>query len=156
MKETARIAELFEKIYNGDSWIGESLMNTLENIPAESVAKRIAPRWNTAWEIVNHIISWRENVLQRVQGTVTHEPDDNYITPVKDTSEKAWQKTLQALKNSQEKWIAFLQKMDEEDLEKIYANKYSSYYNNIHGIIQHDAYHLGQIILLVKNTVDNE
>jgi uncharacterized damage-inducible protein DinB len=151
MTETKRITELFEEIYNGDPWIGESLMGTLENISVETAAKKIGP-WNSIWEIVNHIISWRENVLQRVQGSVINSPADNYFTPVSDQSEKAWQNTLQDLKNSQEKWIGFLPEMNEADLEKIYPNNNASYYNNIHGIIQHDAYHLGQIVLLAKKS----
>ncbi|MCW3094171.1 MAG: hypothetical protein JWP81_5240 [Ferruginibacter sp.] len=150
MNETERITELFEDIYDGDSWIGVSLVETLQNISAEKAAKKVALQWNTIWEIVNHVISWRDNVLQRVKGMITQSPADNYFTPVKDQSEKAWQDTLSALKNSQQQWITFLQKMPGEDLEKIYKNNNASYYKNIHGILQHDAYHLGQIVLLAK------
>ena len=149
MKETTRIAELFEKLYDGDSWIGESLVGTLQNIPAAAAAKKTEP-WNSIWEIVNHIIHWRENVLSRVQGNIMNAPQDNYFKPVKDQSEEAWANTLTELKKTQDRWLAFLQKMDEADLEKIYPNNQASYYHNIHGIGQHDAYHLGQIILLAK------
>ena len=40
--------------------------------------------------------------------------------------------------------------MNEEALDEIYPNNNASYYKNIHGIIQNDAYHLGQIVLLWK------
>ncbi|MBC7889306.1 MAG: DinB family protein [Ferruginibacter sp.] len=151
MKETERIAGLFEDIYNADPWIDVTLLATLENISAEIASKKITPRWNSVWEILIHIIKWRENVLQRVQGIVIDSPADNYFTVVSDQSEKAWQHTLQDLKNSQQKWIAFLEKMEEEDFDKIYPANGGSYYKHIHGIIQHDAYHLGQIVMLVKN-----
>ena len=39
---------------------------------------------------------------------------------------------------------------DESDFDKIYPSNKMSYYEHIHGIIQHDAYHLGQIVLLTK------
>jgi len=149
MKETARISEIFEKTYDGDSWVGETLMGTLKNISPEKAAKKIDP-WNSIWEITNHIINWRENVLKRVQGNITNAPRNNYFEPVKDQSEQAWKKTLQSLKDSQDHWIAFLEKMSEADLEKIYPDNNASYYHNIQGILQHDAYHLGQIILLAK------
>src|SRR6478735_8970094 len=132
MKETERITKLFEEIYDGDSWVGVSLVDTLKNISAEKAAKKIRPNWNSIWEIVVHIISWRDNVFQRVHGAITHEPDNNYIRPVEDPSEKEWQKTLLALKNSQEEWIQFLNQMEDEDLEKIYQGNNSSYYKNIH------------------------
>ncbi|MEO5890758.1 MAG: DinB family protein [Ferruginibacter sp.] len=151
MKETARIAKLLEDIYEGDPWIDVTLTGTLKNISPAGAANKIDP-WNSIWEIVNHIISWRETVLQRVQGIVVDSPADNYFKPVTDQSENAWQRTLQDLKISQDKWNTFLEKMTEDDLEKINPKNNSSYYNNIHGIIQHDAYHLGQIVLLAKKS----
>ncbi|MEJ7586378.1 MAG: DinB family protein [Ferruginibacter sp.] len=149
MKETKRISGLFTDIYNGDSWIGETLSGVLANVSAADAAKKTAP-WNSIWEIVNHIISWRDNVLLRVQGNIMKTPAGNYFTPVTDQSDTAWKNTLHELKLSQEKWINFLQIMLEEDLENIYPNNNNTYYHNIHGIIQHDAYHLGQIVLLAK------
>ncbi len=150
MNEIKHITTLFRDIYNGDPWIDITLMGTLENISAETAAKRISPHCNTVWEILNHIISWRENVLQRVQGKIMITPGNNYFTAVIDQSSTAWDNTLQALKNSQMEWIAFLQKLNEADLEKIYPGNDAAYYKNIYGIVQHDAYHLGQIILLMK------
>ncbi|MEP7108015.1 MAG: DinB family protein [Ferruginibacter sp.] len=156
MKETERIATLFVDIYNGEPWVDVTLMGTLKNLTAETAAKKVNPSWNSIWEIVKHITSWRENVLQRVQGNITQSPPDNYFTPVRDQSEKAWQDDLKALKNSQQQWIAFLHGINEDDLGKIYPGNSASYYKNIHGIIQHDAYHLGQIVLLAKAVGDEK
>ncbi len=49
----------------------------------------MSPHCNTVWEIVNHIISWRENVLQRLQGKIMITPDNNYFTIVTDQSSTA-------------------------------------------------------------------
>jgi uncharacterized damage-inducible protein DinB len=149
MKETQRISELFEDMYNGESWIGVSLLDTLQNIPAATAARKEAP-WNSIWEIVNHVISWRENVIKRVQGNTVTSPENNYFEPVTDQSDAAWKKTLAALKESQDKWTEFLRQMDDGDLDIHYPGNNASYYKNIHGIVQHDAYHLGQIVLLAK------
>lgn len=150
MKVTERISELFEDLYDGEPWLDVTLVGTLENISAEVAAKKINPQRNSVWEIVNHIISWRGNVFQRVQGITILSPADNYFLPVINQSDKAWQETLLGLKDSQEKWIAFLHGLDEADLEKTYPVNHASYYKHIQGIIQHDAYHLGQIVLLCK------
>lgn len=152
MKEAERIAGLLQDIYNGVPWLDVTWMGTLDKITAEKAAKKVAPQWNSIWEIVNHIIRWRQNVLQRVQGSLTKSPADNYFAPITNQSEKEWQNTLQDLEKSQEEWIAFLQKMNDVELEKIHPDNNSSYYKNIHGIIQHDAYHLGQVVLLAKKT----
>ncbi len=39
--------------------------------------------------------------------------------------------------------------------EKIYPPEGQTYYEHIHGNIQHDAYHLGQIVMLAKHPTNN-
>ncbi len=151
MKETERIIELFADLYDGQPWIAVNITDNLKNLSAEKAARKLTPRHNSIWEIVNHLVAWRDNALQRVQGVAMKTPADNYFKPVADTSEAAWQETLQALKTSQEQWVAFLRNFDETDFEKKYKPNSLSYYKHIHGIIQHDAYHLGQIVLLAKD-----
>jgi uncharacterized damage-inducible protein DinB len=150
MKETKRITKLLDDIYQGSPWIDVNLTGALKNISAEQAAKKVSPQWNSIWEIVNHLISWRLNVLQRIQDEVIDSPANNYFTPVKDVSEEAWQNTLKKLEDSQQQWMLVLEKFKKKDLEKNYPANGMSYYEHIQGIIQHDAYHLGQIVLLAK------
>jgi uncharacterized damage-inducible protein DinB len=150
MKETKRIAKLLDDIYQGSPWIDVNLTSTLTNISAEQAAKRVAPQWNTIWEIVNHLVSWRLNVLQRIQDKVVASPAHNYFVQVKDISEEEWQNTLKKLEDSQQQWMLVLKKFKKKDLEKNYPTNGMSYYEHVQGIIQHDAYHMGQIVLLVK------
>ncbi len=150
MKETKRITKLLEDIYEGSPWIDVNLTDTLKNISAEQAAKKVSQQWNTIWEIVNHLINWRLNVLQRIQDKVLASPGDNYFAPVKDVSEEAWQNTLKRLEDSQQQWMLALKKFKKKDLEKTYSGNGMSYYEQIQGIVQHDAYHLGQIVLLAK------
>ncbi len=150
MKDTLRIIRLFEDLYDGNCWLDITLHETLSNISAEQAAKKISPQWNSIWQITNHLISWRQNVLLRVMGKIIETPPDNYISPVNDTSEAAWANTLQHLKDTQHQWISFLESFIEVEFERIYPPNGHTYFEHIHGIIQHDAYHLGQIVLLAK------
>ncbi len=150
MKETARIARLFEDLYNGSPWIDVTLLPNLQQLTARQASRRIYKNWNTIWEITNHLISWRENVLQRVQGKIIKSPPDNYVSPVTDHSPEAWAATLQRLDASQKKWIDFLKNFKSADFELVYPPNGHSYYTHIQGILQHDAYHLGQIVLMAK------
>ena len=54
------------------------------------------------------------------------------------------------MEKTQSDWTGFLQKMKKEELEKMYASNGMTYYEHINGILQHDSYHLGQIVLLSK------
>lgn len=150
MKETERIEKLFTDLYTGEPWIGVSISDILKNISADQAAKKYSPGQNSIWEIVNHIIAWRLNVLERIQGKVSTTPDNNYFDVITETNETEWKNSLKRLKDSQQKWISLLKKFKEKDFEDIYPNNGLSYYEHIHGIIQHDAYHLGQIVLLAK------
>ena len=89
MKESIRISQLFKDLFEGDPWLGVNIMSTLGGISAERAAVKIAPERNSIWEIVNHMTSWRLNVLQRFEGEVIPSPEHNYILPVETTTEAA-------------------------------------------------------------------
>lgn len=150
MKDTDRIIKLFMDLYDGSPWLGVNWIDTLKTVSVEKASIRIAEDRNTIWEILNHVIHWRRNVQQRLQGDTITTPDHNYILPVTDTSSKAWQLTLEEFKLSQQKWLDFIERFDENQFSNIYPNNHMTYYEHIHGILQHDAYHLGQIVLLAK------
>ena len=150
MKETARIQKLFQDLYDGQPWLDVTILNTLRPLSPAQAAKKVSPKWNSIWEIVNHLVEWRFGVLERVKGNIHTSPDNNYFRPIVDDSAEAWQKTLARLDESQQAWNNFLGEFDEANFERPYPPHNLTYYQHIHGIIQHDAYHLGQIVLLAK------
>lgn len=150
MKETKRISKLFEDLYSGSPWIDVTITGTLSQLSAKQAAQKPPAGINSIWVIVNHLVKWRKNVLQRVKGKVIRTPDHNYILPVSDTSAKAWSNTLKKLDSSQKEWLRFLERVKTNDLLKTYPNNQMTYYDHIQGILQHDAYHLGQIVILSK------
>jgi uncharacterized damage-inducible protein DinB len=151
MKETERLVKSFEDLYHGNPWLDVTIMGTLENLTGVQASNRVFANRNTIWEIVNHLIAWRLNVLQRIQGNSIITPENNYISEIRDSSEVAWKNTIEQLKESQRKWINFLRTFDENNFELIYPANGMTYYEHIQGILQHDAYHLGQIKLLAKS-----
>ncbi|ULQ52674.1 DinB family protein [Flavihumibacter fluvii] len=150
MKETQRISKLLDQLYHGPSWIEVNILSVIQEITAKQAATKVLQNCNSIWEIINHLISWREEILQRVQGNIKESPADNYFRPIMDSSETAWTTTLQKLEQSQRDWLELLASFDPDILEKSYPSGRFTYYELFHGIIQHDAYHLGQIVLLAK------
>ena len=149
MKETERIRKLFEDLYAGNPWIEVNIVDSLVSLGHEKAAVKFQGR-NSIWEIVNHMISWRENVLQRLEGEQAPAPDHNYFVPVTDNSSEAWKSTLQHFHDSQSNWISKLVHFNDEAFQILYKGNKLTYYEHILGILQHDAYHLGQIVLLSK------
>jgi uncharacterized damage-inducible protein DinB len=152
MNEIERIKKLFEDLYEGDPWIDINLLGRLQKLTAAKASRKLTPDTNSIWEIVNHLIQWRENVLLRLQGTVIPTPSHNYFTQVKITTSAAWKKTLDRLDASQLSWLNYLDKLKPASLNNIYPGNNMTYYEHIQGILQHDTYHLGQIVLLMKAT----
>ena len=89
-------------------------------------------------------------LLKRMNGNIIPAPEDNFIRRIADTSEKSWKRTLDEFEDTQQEWLAFFDNLKDEDLEKTYSGNGQRYYYLIQGLIQHDAYHLGQIVLLSK------
>ncbi|WP_290842233.1 DinB family protein [Flavobacterium sp.] len=148
MKEKDRIIKLFKELYNGDPWLDSSISGNLSNIDAEWAAQKPRHVTNSIWEIVNHLSIWREVVLDRINGAEADTPDHNYFLPIADKSEKAWSISLRKLEKSQEDWLGFLDKLTDEKLSQRYLETHYTVYDLIFGIMQHDAYHLGQLALL--------
>jgi hypothetical protein len=56
--------------------------------------------------------------------------------------------------NEAEQFAVLLEQFSEEKLlGDFIESKYGTYYRNVHGIIEHTHYHLGQISLLKKMTM---
>ena len=150
MKETHRISYLLDQLYHGHAWIDVNIIDTLKKVTGKQAATKILPNCNSIWEITNHLIGWRENILQRIQGKPAPSPEDNYFSAIKDHSEEAWMATLNKLDRSQRDWLDLLDKLDPGNLDIIFPPGVFDGYALAHGILQHDAYHLGQIVLLAK------
>ena len=150
MKETERIAKLFDDLHQGHPWIDITVMDTLKSLTAEQAAVKIKAGWNSIWEILNHQIEWRLTVLQRIEGQVINSPRNNFFFPIDDSSTSAWQRTLELYAETQDQWRKYIRNLSSENLNIIPDAKPFTRYELIHGILQHDAYHLGQIRLLAK------
>src|SRR6476660_8383136 len=150
MKEQEQLIKLFTDLFYCSSWIDVNIVNTLDEISAKEAATKPFPYFNSIWEIVNHMINWRETVLKRIQGENIESPEDNYFSSIRDRSEEAWQKTRERFRESQQQWLAEIKKMRRKELDLKHDFSPHSNYELLHGILQHDAYHLGQIRLQMK------
>ena len=151
MTETHRINSQLKRAYQGEAWHGPSLCELLNGVTAEQAAARPIPNTHTIWELVNHIIAWEQIAKRRLEGDpVKNPPNEMNFPPVSDTSETAWQATLQHLAESNQALRNAVKKIDDAKLEEIVPEAIYSNYAMLHGVIQHDLYHAGQIALLKK------
>lgn len=149
MDNISKIKKLLVDHYDGVPWIDITIMFTLRSLTAKQASVKIG-ELNSIWQIVNHMIEWRKALIGRVMDKPVKHPRNNYISQVKDTSTKAWKDTLKKFERSQKDIITFLNKSSDLLLEKKSPTSGYSYYELLLAILQHDTYHIGQIVLIKK------
>ena len=68
MQEAKRISKLFSDLYDGTPWTEIRLLDILEGITAEQASKKPILNVNSIWQIVQHCLGWRINVLLKLKG----------------------------------------------------------------------------------------
>ncbi|MDX2041813.1 MAG: DinB family protein [Acidobacteriota bacterium] len=151
MTETYRINSQLKRANQGPAWHGPSLRELLDGVTAEQAAARPIAGAHSIWELVNHIIAWEQISKRRLEGDpVSDVPDEVNFPPVADASEQAWQKTLESLAASNQSLRDSIKQIDDAELKEMAAGQSYSNYAMLHGVVQHDLYHAGQIALLKK------
>ncbi|MCC5928387.1 MAG: DinB family protein [Cyclobacteriaceae bacterium] len=152
-QEISRMVELLKDTFNGTAWHGPSVMKVVKNIDTETAFKQVEPI-HTIAELVAHMTAWRIFTIKRLLGQ--HEYDvmekDNF-PKFRLSDDATWTEIIARLEDSQDVLIETLYKHDDQKLLEKVENKAYNYYTLIHGIIQHDIYHTGQIILISKLAV---
>jgi uncharacterized damage-inducible protein DinB len=143
--ETQKIIGLLQKSFNGPAWHGPAVMEVLATVTPQEAAHKISTS-HSVIELVMHMTTWRNFVTKRLQGDNAFEVSQEENFP-KGTD---WTAALNALEHSQEELINAINKFSEEKLLEIVPTRKYNFYTMLYGIIQHDIYHTGQIVLLKK------
>jgi uncharacterized damage-inducible protein DinB len=155
--ESIRLVDQFKRAHDGDPWHGSPVKAILEGVTHEQAAKRPPNGAHSIWEIVLHMTGWRNEVARRATGQPAGEPAGGDYPPVGDATAERWTAALEALDASHAKLAAAVNAMSDAELLKPTNDPRNrplgtgvSYYETFHGIVQHDAYHAGQIAILKR------
>jgi uncharacterized damage-inducible protein DinB len=148
--ETERIVRSLAKTFDKGPWYGPSLMDVLNQVKPDQAHLRVG-KTHSILELVLHMISWRTFATRRLRGDNTFEVSEQENFPT--SSSVTWAEAISRLKKSQEELIAAAAEFPEARLGELVPSKTQryTYYTLLHGINQHDIYHLGQISLLLKS-----
>jgi len=151
MKEIDRILDQLRRAYDGDAWHGPPLRKLLQDVGPEQAAARPVPGAHTIWELVGHISAWQNVVRRRLGGEAINDlPDEqNWPQPAK-PSAALWQRTLDALAESHRRFQEAASALSDDQLDRPALGSPTAVYVLLHGVVQHNLYHAGQIALLKK------
>ena len=146
--EITRIKDQLEKAFYGGAWHGPSVTETLNGTSSNKAAAKPVGGAHSIWEIVLHLSVWHSAVRKRLLGYPANITDEEDWQQIKDVSEISWAKDLIKLRNCMDELIDTVEKFDQTKLDdKAEGKNYSNYFM-LHGLVQHDIYHSGQIALL--------
>ena len=151
MSRAQRVADAIERSVSGPMWHGSALADLLDGVTAEQAAARPVAGAHSIWELVLHVTAWTEIARERLVGSAKADPTpEEDWPPVADTSADAWRAALERLKAAHRELAADALKLDDSTLVGRVPGKDHSVLIMFHGIIEHDAYHGGQIAILKK------
>jgi len=147
--EINRILKLFADLQHGDCWIGVNFKDALHDVSADKALENSSGKTNSIWQLVSHIIYWRTSVVNRLNGSVDSPPFSDFLLP--ETGDEAhWRQTLHDFEAAYHSLRNAIHSFTDDQLDKPSPRPSQTYYQLIMGCLQHDAYHLGQMLLLKK------
>jgi len=157
MSETDRIIDQFQREHDGDPWHGSPLRAILEGVDARRAARKPIPDAHSIWELVLHVTGWKQEVAKRVAGAAAGEPEDGDWPAPGEPTEARWIAAVANLEAAHRALIAAIRALPERKLLEPTNDPRDrplgagvSYYVLLHGTVQHDVYHAGQIAILKK------
>ena len=154
MTELERIADQSQRAFSGPAWHGPSVLSLLADVTADQAAAHPVSGAHSIWELTLHIAAWESACLRRLQGDPAQLSDEEDWPKVEETSEDSWLAAKQSLGDVHEQLVKAILVTDESRLDLPIIGgrdpEFSSVYVTLHGGVQHDLYHAGQIAILKK------
>ncbi len=116
------------------SWWWPAFSVAFQDLTPAQAAWKPQPQRHSIWQILNHMIFWREVSVRRARGqTVPRDEIDrrNFEEPA-DASDDAWRETLARFERSQQ---TVRDAMADESIDL----------NQLRYLLPHDAHHVGQV-----------
>ena len=148
MSEIERIARLLEQTFEGKPYYGPSVVGALENVTIGVAVQRPCRSAHSIWEIVAHLTAELVYAREVIEGTAGHWDESSTWPEAIDTSEGAWEQAIDDLKRANRALVRAVKGLDDTILDEKPIRVRGPYYVMLHGTIQHNVFHAGEISLL--------
>ncbi len=150
MTEIERITDQLERAFRGEAWHGPSVRQILSGVNYATANTLPMKGVHTIWEIVLHMIVWMRLTVRALDGEsmAANPPPDQDWPEVEEANEDAWAETLDELVEIHNTLSDKVSNLTDDDLIKFVPGRDFTWYFLIHGIVQHNLYHAGQIAII--------
>ena len=151
MSNVEHLSDQLDRSFHGGPWHGPAVAEVLEDVDAATAARRWIPDAHSIWEVVLHLTVWNQVPLRRIEGERVGEVAEEVDwADIADESEEAWQAALGRLSAAHHELHQRLQALSDDELDRPVSGAEPTVRGLILGVLQHNAYHAGQIMLLKK------
>jgi uncharacterized damage-inducible protein DinB len=157
MPETELLADQLERTWKGEAWHGPSLSELTDRLTARQAAAHHIVDAHSIWELVLHITAWCREVEQRLAGGEPDSPKEGDWPDIGALADERWQAARTSLGVAVAELARKVRAFDGSRLGELVGQKRDptlgtgqTYYVMLHGVVQHNLYHGGQIALLRK------
>jgi uncharacterized damage-inducible protein DinB len=151
MSQVESLADQLERAFRGGAWHGPAVAETLAGVDEAAAAARPVSGAHSIWEIVHHLTVWNDVPRRRLDGErLQNLPPERDWPPVADTSAGAWRAALAALEEAHATLHERVLDLTDGQLDDPVTGSDSTVRGTLFGVLQHNAYHAGQITTLRK------
>ena len=152
MQLSVEIAKHFRQVFFGGNWTSVNLKDTIKDVSWQQATRKIHS-CNTIAALVYHISYYVSAVLKVLQGGSLDAHDKFSFDHPPVQSQTDWEKLVNKTFTEAEQFAHLIEQLPPDRFGQTFTDeKYGSYHRNLHGIIEHTHYHLGQIAILKKLT----
>ena len=152
MREVERIIDQLKRSVDGGAWHGPSLIELLDGVSATQAAARPLSEAHSIWEIVHHCTVWMNQIRLRLHGNVEKDlpPERDWPPQPSKFDKQSWQAAIDHLHDAHQALAVEITKISDMRLDDPILKGFSSIYATLHGVVQHNLYHAGQIAVIKK------
>lgn len=150
MTPTAQIAKHFREVHFGGNWTYSNFKDHLADVTWQQAITQVHS-FNTIATLVYHTHYYVDAVMKLLLNEPFNAKDEYSFAHPPIQSAENWDSFLQKVWSDAERFATLIEQLPESKLwENLPDEKYGNYYRNLHGIIEHSHYHLGQIVMVKK------
>lgn len=151
MSDNFELARQFKEVYLEGKWVvSTNLKAELSEVNWQQATTKIGTL-NTIAALAFHLSYYVAGVKEFLEGGELTIRDKYSFDFPPIQSENDWQSLLTKMWKDAQEFVTAVEALPAEKLNKVFVREeYGTYGRNIHAIIEHSYYHLGQIVLLKK------
>jgi uncharacterized damage-inducible protein DinB len=154
---TSTVGEV-RRMYDGNAWHGPGVLDVLNGITATQAAARPLSNAHSIFELTHHMAAWIGEATSRIRGEPAGDPADGSFPPRGvPVDDAAWDAVRDLLARRHREFCDTVAALDPARLDdpvnastRPDAAHPRTFSALIHGVVQHNAYHAGQVMLLRK------